>query len=347
MTDQNRTGRVVDLGQPWRGIGPFLFAAYHHDDYPRGDGKMAPAADLSGRPLGGDFGNPAGWNMYHGNEVPGFPAHPHRGFETITIVREGIIDHADSTGASARYGPGDVQWVTAGRGVSHSEMFPLLREDAGNPFEIYQVWLNLPARDKMADPEFTMQWNEDVPVLNEGEPGTQATVRVIAGAFRDVKPLAPPSHSWASDPAADVAVWVLDLDPHASIELPATNRPDTRRLLYLHGDGARLDIDGATVESGQGYEQTMQSPLTIRAGERPVTGLLLQGAEIGEPVVAHGPFVMNSASEIDQAFADYRRTQFGVWPWSTSAPVHPPEAARFALYGDGRVEQPEQPAVTG
>ena len=92
-----------------------------------------------------------------------FPQHPHRGFETVTFVRQGFIDHSDSLGATARFGRGDVQWLTAGEGIVHCEMFPLLDLDGPNPCELFQIWLNLPAADKMVEPYFTMLWNEDIP----------------------------------------------------------------------------------------------------------------------------------------------------------------------------------------
>ncbi len=132
--------------------------------------------------------------MYHGDTVPGFPAHPHRGFETITIVRKGVIDHSDSLGATARYGHGDVQWLTAGRGIMHAEMFPLLNDNAPNPLELFQIWLNLPAESKMVSPHFTMMWSERVPEarFTDGA-GRGTTVTVIAGALEGAAaPLAPP-----------------------------------------------------------------------------------------------------------------------------------------------------------
>ena len=103
--------------------------------------------------------------MYHGTEVPGFPQHPHRGFETVTLARRGFIDHSDSLGATARFGRGDVQWMTAGAGVVHSEMFPLIDRDQPNPVELFQIWLNLPSADKSVDPYFTMLWDESIPRL--------------------------------------------------------------------------------------------------------------------------------------------------------------------------------------
>ena len=136
----------------------------HHDDrYPAGNERLGPKASLAGRNLGQDFEGKDGWRMYHGEIVPGFPQHPHRGFETVTVVRRGLLDHSDSMGATARYGRGDVQWLTAGRGIQHAEMFPLIERDRDNPLELFQIWLNLPTRDKMADPYFAMLWGDTLP----------------------------------------------------------------------------------------------------------------------------------------------------------------------------------------
>lgn len=320
------TGRLAALARPWRGVGPFLFTAYHLDAYPAGTETMAPATPSDGS-----------WSMYHGTDVPGFPAHPHRGFETITIVNQGYVDHADSTGASARYGAGDVQWVTAGGGVSHAEMFPLLNTEADNTFELYQVWLNLPAKDKGVPAEFSMQWNEDIPVVrSEG-----ATVKVIAGSFGDATALAPPKHSWAADPSSDLALWLVTLEPGAEIRLPDVGTDTTERMLYVHGARAVIDIDGVQVGETQAFEQTGRGELVLRAGDAGAKVLLLQGVPINEPVVAHGPFVMNTEAEIVQAFEEYRATEFGGWPWPSTAMVHPRETPRFAKYGDGREERPD------
>jgi len=103
-------------GVPWQTFDPFLFCVYHQDHYPAGNERLGPAASLSGRNIGMDFEGKDGWRMYHGSVVPGFPQHPHRGFETVTIMRQGYIDHSDSLGATARFGRGDVQWLTAGKG---------------------------------------------------------------------------------------------------------------------------------------------------------------------------------------------------------------------------------------
>ena len=121
------------LGFPWETADPFLFCVHHDDAYPKGNERLGPAASLAGRDLGQDFAGSDGWRMYHGQQVPGFPQHPHRGFETVTIVRRGLVDHSDSLGAAARFGQGDVQWLTAGAGIVHSEMFPLLEPRPRQP----------------------------------------------------------------------------------------------------------------------------------------------------------------------------------------------------------------------
>ena len=154
---------VERLGFPWKTLDPFLFCVHHDDHYPAGNAELGPAASLAGRTLGSDFEGKDGWRMYHGDVVPGFPQHPHRGFETVTYVRTGFCDHSDSLGATARFGRGDTQWMTAGKGIVHCEMFPLLDADGPNPLELFQIWLNLPAKRKMVAPHVAMFWSGNVP----------------------------------------------------------------------------------------------------------------------------------------------------------------------------------------
>jgi len=324
---------TAPLGAQWPTIDPFLFCAHHDDAYPEGDERMAPVASLEGRDIGMDFAGVDGWNMYHGSVVPGFPQHPHRGFETVTIVRKGIIDHSDSLGAAARFGRGDVQWVTAGRGIVHSEMFPLLDDAAPNPLELFQIWLNLPAVDKMTDPYFTMLWDHDVPRVA----GDGVEVSVIAGRLGDVDAPPPPPNSWASRPESDLAIWLIRIDPGATWTLPAAAGERTIRTLYcFEGDG--VDVDGTAVGASTAALLEPHRDVVLTAGDTEVQLLLLQGRPIGEPVERYGPFVMNTRDELEQAFADYRATEFGGWPWPADDPVQPRAQGRFARHADGRVE---------
>src|SRR3954452_24642978 len=146
--------KVTPLGFPWDTPDPSLSCVHHDAAYPAGNEELGPAASLAGRDLGQDFAGADGWRMYHGQVVPGVPQHPHRGFETVPVVRRGLLDHSDSLAATARYGEGDVQWLTAGGGVVHAEMFPLVHRDQPNPLELFQIWLNLPRATKMATPYF-------------------------------------------------------------------------------------------------------------------------------------------------------------------------------------------------
>ena len=219
---ENVVLNVLPLGFPWQTVDPFLFCVHHLDLYPAGNEAMGPAASLAGRNIGMDFEGQDGWRMYHGDVVPGFPRHPHRGFETVTLARHGFIDHSDSLGATARFGQGDAQWMTAGRGIVHSEMFPLRERHAGNRAELFQIWLNLPRASKMVDPHFTMLWGRSIPehVLRD-ESGRETRVVTVAGALAGRTPPPPPPDSWASRPDSDVAIWTLKLAPGARFTLPA------------------------------------------------------------------------------------------------------------------------------
>lgn len=333
------TVTTLPLRTPWQTQDPFLFCVHHLDEYPKGDVEMGPATSLAGRQMGQDFSGRDGWSMYHGRTVPGFPRHPHRGFETITVTRQGFIDHSDSLGATARYGGGDVQWMTAGRGIVHAEMFPLRSQETDNPTELFQIWLNLPARSKFAAPHFTMFWHESIPVhrLTDAK-GRAVTVTTIAGALEQVATPAPPPESWASQPETEAAIWTIDLAAGAAWTLPAASPGLTRSLYFYRGDA--LDVAGTTVLPGHRATVDSHHPVALRAGEQPCQLLLLQGRPIGEQVVQHGPFVMNSAQEIRQAYRDYQRDGFGGWPWDRDDPVHSRERGRFARHVDGRTDEP-------
>ena len=328
------------LGFPWETADPFLFCVHHDDKYPAGDERMAPPASaLAGRRIGQDFVVKDGWRMYHGEIVPGFPGHPHRGFETVTVVRRGFIDHSDSLGATARFGEGDTQWLTAGAGIVHSEMFPLLERDKPNPLELFQIWLNLPGVDKMADPHFAMLWGHDVPRCVFADDAQRKTeVTLVAGELDGKRAPPPPPRSWAARPDTDVAIWTIAMQPGAKWTLPAARESRAVRTLYFFV-GSSLRVGGVEVKEHAALVARCDEPLELEAGDAPVELLMLQGRPIGEPVVQHGPFVMNERAEIQRAMVDYQRTRFGGWPWKDDAPVHERGAGRFAKHADGRVEK--------
>ena len=329
---------VKPLGMPWETADPFLFCVHHDDAYPKGNEQMGPAASLAGRQIGQDFVGRDGWRMYHGDVVPGFPSHPHRGFETVTIVRRGFIDHSDSLGATARFGQGDTQWLTAGGGIVHSEMFPLINREAGNPVELFQIWLNLPQANKMVEPHFSMLWNNTIPRHTSKDAAGRATeVAVVAGNLAKAKAPSPPPRSWAARPDSDVAIWTIKMAPEAKWTLPRAAKGTNRRLYFFRGNSLGIGKHAIPVNMGVALRPDVDVELVNGSVEGEL--LLLQGKPIGERVVQYGPFVMNSPEEIQQAFQDYHRTQFGGWPWPSHGPVHSREQGRFAKHADGRIEK--------
>lgn len=330
---------IRPLGFPWQTNDPFLFCAYHSDAYPAGNEELGPDASLAGRQLGQDFVGKDGWRMYHGRQVPGFPAHPHVGFETVTIVTKGLVDHADSLGAAGRFGNGDVQWMTAGKGVQHSEMFPLLNRDGRNDMELFQIWLNLPRDKKKVTPHFGMIWAEEIPKLKvQDKNGHPVQVTIVAGQIGELKasPKVAPN-SWAADPANEVNIWLIELAPNASWTLPAAQKPVNRDLYYYRGGS--LEIAGQSVRSQQAISLQADQEATIVNGAENSYLLLMQGKAINEPVVQHGPFVVNYQAELRDVYLEYQSTQFGGWPWARPDQTHGPGRGRFAKYADGVVEE--------
>lgn len=324
----------------WPTQEPFLFCVHHHDKYPVGTAGYGPDKKyLKGRDLGQDFQEKDGFRMYHGEEVPGFPVHPHRGFETITVVRKGYVDHADSMGAAGRYGEGDVQWMTAGAGVQHSEMFPLLRQDRDNELELFQIWLNLPRRSKMVPAHFTMFWSENIPFTQNDK----VRVSIIAGNVQGTKALAPPPDSWAADPMNEVLVLLVKMQAGGVFKLPKSQGVTNRTVYYF--SGKELKANDKRLDTKAGFYFDSQVDLEFKAESDDIEFLVLQAKPIGEPVVQHGPFVMNSKEDILRTIQDYQRTEFGGWPWQKHDMVHGATIERFAKYPNGTIEKPKGSAV--
>lgn len=327
---------ISPLTSPWTTQDPFLFCAYHLDNYPGGNENLGPNASLEGRKIGQDFENKDGWNMYHGTTVPGFPAHPHRGFETVTIAAQGLVDHSDSLGALGRFGNGDVQWLTSGKGIQHAEMFPLLDKDK-NTLDLFQIWLNLPQKSKMVEPHYKMLWAEDIPVITEKDQhGNSTTINLIAGNYKNRKALSPTPDSWAASPDNDVQIWTFTMEPHAVFTIPAA-KSGANRSLYFH-DGTAITIDQTDIANNNKIDLNPSDDITIKNGESTARFLLLQGRPIDEPVAQYGPFVMNTDIEIREAMQDFQQTQFGGWPYGTSDPNNGKSKGRFAKFADGSEE---------
>lgn len=317
---------------PWETADPFLFCVYHRDDYPKGDGQgRAPR-----KGDGSDFNPSAPYRMYHGDRIPGFPQHPHRGFETVTVTTQGIIDHSDSMGNGGRYGHGDVQWMTAGKGIVHGEMFPLVNTDKPNPLTLFQIWLNLPKKDKMTDPNFVMHWHENIPKINSDDGKTQVTV--WAGEIMGARALPPPPKSWAADTNNQVLIVNLAIQPSSSFTLPPNNSGINRQAYFYEGKSIEVDGKKVVVKSKMELKPDVPATFTNTDAATVANILILQGRPINEPVVQHGPFVMNTKQEIQQAFTDYQMTQFGGWPYDQDAVVFHGET-RFARF-NGKKERP-------
>jgi redox-sensitive bicupin YhaK (pirin superfamily) len=225
----------------------------------------------------------------------GVGEHPHRGFETVTIVYSGEVEHRDSSGGGGKIGPGDVQWMTAAGGIVHEEFHGRDYAKRGGPFEMVQLWVNLPARDKMAPPRYQGIRDAEIPALEL--PG--ATVRIIAGAFENKQG---PAQTFSP-----IEVWDLRLS-NAPLELPLRDG-HTTALVVLHGSVRPEGCE--TVREGEValFDRAGSSIRLAEVGN--ATALLLSGKPLGEPIVGHGPFVMNTEDEIRQAIKDYQSGRMG------------------------------------
>lgn len=320
-------------------LSPFIVCFHHKDQFPKGDANLAPVRYLPDRIPGNDFRETAPWRMYHGDRIPGFPIHPHRGFETLTVVTKGWVDHADGLGCGGRYGDGDVQWMTAGRGLQHAEMFPLLKEEKDNPMELFQIWLNLPAASKFVPPHYKMLWNEEIPVITVlDDLNRKTSLRIINGTYKNTAYYAGNPDSWAFDPAHHVNIWLIKMDSQGRFHLPEVSDTANRVLYFYEGD--QLKIDGIPLSRKSYAVLKSGAEILLENQDQVASLLLLEGEPINEPVAAYGPFVMNTYEEIRQAYEDFQKTQFGGWPWDEEDPVHPADSGRFAGYPDGTIERP-------
>jgi redox-sensitive bicupin YhaK (pirin superfamily) len=230
----------------------------------------------------------------------GVGQHPHRGFETVTIVYDGEVEHRDSTGQGGVIGPGDVQWMTAGGGILHEEFHSKGFARAGGPFRMVQLWVNLPAKDKMARPGYQGILNAEIPtvVLPDGA----GTARVIAG---DLNGTAGPARTFTP-----INVWDVRLkrDGDVTLDLPEGH---TSILVVLSG---HVVVDGQAAGAAEALMLSREGQGATISADADSTILVLTGEPIDEPIVGYGPFVMNSEAEIRQAVADFNSGRFGDIP---------------------------------
>jgi len=253
-------------------------------------------------------------------------------------MREGMVDHSDSMGASGRYGDGDVQWMTSGKGVQHAEMFPLINQDQANPMELFQIWLNLPKADKMVEPHFKMLWNEQIPKISHRDTnGKISKIEVIAGQLQEQSAPLPPPDSWAAKAQNEVGIWNIHMEPGAQFSLPLAGEGINRSIYFYSGD--KLMLNEEELKFYHSADVSSSTGIDIIAGSKECKILVLQGKPINEPVVQHGPFVMNTIEEIKATYSEFQKTRFGGWPWPKYDNVHDPKKGRFAKHSDGRLEE--------
>ncbi|HEX9690665.1 MAG TPA: pirin family protein [Gemmatimonadales bacterium] len=231
----------------------------------------------------------------------GVGEHPHRGFETVTIVYQGEVDHRDSTGAGGHIGPGDVQWMTAASGILHQEFHSEAFTRRGGTLEMVQLWVNLPAQDKMAEPGYQTLLDADIPSIPLA--GGAGRVRVIAGAFHGQRG---PARTFTP-----MDVWDIRLNPGGSAPLAV---PEGRTLALVVLRGTVRVNGGETASDAQMVVFDRAGSEIAIAADGDATLLLLSGEPIDEPIAGYGPFVMNSEAEIAQAVADFNSGRFGRIP---------------------------------
>lgn len=245
-----------------------------------------------------DYAGPHTFPADPSGRARGVDEHPHRGFETVTIVYQGELEHRDSAGNAGRIGPGDVQWMTAASGVVHEEKHAADFTRRGGTLEMIQLWVNLPAREKMTKPRYQEILSRMIPQVTL--PDGAGSVRIIAGTFNE--------HQGPAKTVTPMNLWDVRLSPAAETRLTVPVDHNTMVLL-LHGSAS---VTGTAVHQHPcALLDRAGDAVHLRAGDDGATLLLLSGEPIDEPVVAHGPFVMNTPDEIRQAIADYQSGRIG------------------------------------
>jgi redox-sensitive bicupin YhaK (pirin superfamily) len=218
-------------------------------------------------------------------------------------------------------------------------MFPLINQEKENHAELFQIWLNLPAKDKFTEPSYKMLWSEDIPEVETIAPnGKKTTIKLIAGTFQESQSLPPCPASWANEPKNHVGIFLIRMEPESILTLPPVSSTMNRNLYFYEGDGT-IQIENETIKSSNKVKLAGNEEIEIFNGNKESLLLLLEGEPIQEPVIQYGPFVMTTENEIREAYNNYQRTEFGGWPWDRYDPVNEHNAGRFARFADGTIEK--------
>ena len=244
-----------------------------------------------------------------GTERRGVGAHPHRGFETVTIVYDGEVSHRDTTGAGGTIGPGEVQWMTAAAGLLHDEFHSDAFTRSGGRLEMVQLWVNLPARHKMGAPHYQALTRANIPEV--ALPQGAGVLRVIAGDYA--------GQIGAAQTYTPVNLWDLRLRQGGNVDL---RLPEGHTLMLLMRKGS-VRVEGDEAHAGQLLQLSRSGTDLALAALTDAEVLLLGGEPIAEPIAGHGPFVMNTRAELVQASEDFMAGRFGQMPDSAdTAPAH-------------------------
>lgn len=226
---------------------PFIFTTHYIDHFPAANAKMGPQTAAKNKEF----------NMYYNDIVPGF--------ETITLVEQGYVDHFDSQGNAGRYAAGDVQWLSTGNGIEHCEMFPLLHENQENPFELFQIWFNSSPEQKQQDAPYKMMWRKHIPHVIESDlAGHQSDIRVISGSFKSTNAIPCPPHSWAAANENRVNIYLITLEPHAELTIPASSATATRFAYFYQGN--KLWIEDQEIQFKHLVELKPDQATQLKAG---------------------------------------------------------------------------------
>ncbi len=291
-TDSNTTRKVARIfgatSTHWVGNGFLVQSLLSYDDAQRNCDPFLLLDYAAPHEFAPNFGQPRGVGQ-----------HPHKGFETVTIAYKGEVTHRDSSGGGGTINEGDVQWMTAGGGIVHEEFHSKAFSEVGGPFEMVQLWVNLPAKDKEASAAYQPLTRERIPVLPL--PDNAGSVRLIAGDYEGMK--------GAASTFTPINVWDVRLETHAAVSLPL---PSSHNLAMVILEGEVFFADGSKAKGGELVKfERDGNAVCLQTADQKARVLFLSGEPIGEPIVGYGPFVMNSQEGILRAFEEYEQGKFG------------------------------------